>query len=120
MLEPGEKVYAIGVGDAEDVKAERASLYYVEGEHGEKGLPVFTSREKLFGYVEDNFHTPEAHLSFLDRIDLKGVEPLTEGRFSAVTLDSMGVASVVASIEADYIIRDPRPGDQQEILRFPK
>jgi hypothetical protein len=91
-VEPVEKLYVIGLGNAEDAKAGRASLYYLNDSRGDTGLPVFSSRERLFRYVEANFHKPEVHIKLLDSIDPKAVALLTEGRYSAVTLDTEEVA----------------------------
>ena len=33
-------------------------------------------------------------------------------------MDQDTLASAAAMVDADYLVRDPRPGDQQEILRF--
>ena len=43
-----------------------------------------------------------------------------EGRFVIMPLKTTGVAKAALIADVDYLIRDPRPGDQQEILRLPK
>ena len=35
-------------------------------------------------------------------------------------LRAKGLARASAMVEADYLVRDPRPGDQQDIMRVPK
>jgi hypothetical protein len=35
-------------------------------------------------------------------------------------LGAEGLARAAAMVEADYLVRDPRPGDQQDTLRVPK
>jgi hypothetical protein len=44
--------------------------------------------------------------------------PLLQNRITLLPLDEMGVAKAAASVEADYLIRDLRPGAEQEILRL--
>ncbi len=68
--------------------------------------------------TEANFNAPEAHMAMLESLGAAYAEPLIEGRFIIMPLDPNGVAKVAASVDADYLVRDPRPGEQQEILRF--
>ena len=44
--------------------------------------------------------------------------PLLENRIILLPLNERGVALAAERVEADYLIRDPRPGSEQEILRL--
>ena len=70
--------------------------------------------------VSANFNTPQAHMAMLESVGASHSKPLTEGRFVVMPVDSHSVAKVAAIVGADYLIRDPRPGEQQEVLRFSK
>ncbi len=111
-------LHIIGIGGSEDWEAGRGSVYYIEDKNGERALPVFTTGEAAHAHVKANFDRPEAHMAMLESVPASHVGPLTEGRFVIMPLGQEDVARVAASLEADYLIRDPRPGDEQEILRF--
>ncbi len=113
-------LYVIGLGDRPDFEAGRGIFYCIEDSRGEKALPVFTALQRAESYMDANFNHPDAHLSMLESAGADGAPALTEGRFVAMPLDEEGVATVAAMMKADYLIRDPRPGDEQEILRLDK
>jgi hypothetical protein len=119
-MEQGDYLHLIGVGNSEDWEAGRGSLYYIEDKNGEKCLPVFTTPERVASYVRANFGAPKAHMDMLESLPASHVGPLTEGRFLIMPLDTEGVAKAAAMIDADYLLRDPRRGKQQEILRLDK
>ena len=98
----------------------RGSIYYIEDRNSEKRMPVFTSPELAGRYVETNLHSPEAHMGMLESIGVSHAEPLTEGRFVIMPLDAAGVAMAAEAVAADYLVRDLRPGEHQEVLRFDK
>lgn len=54
----------------------------------------------------------------LESVPESHVKLLTEGRFIVMPLDEEGVAQAAAMVGVDYLIRDPRTGEQQEILRL--
>ena len=56
----------------------------------------------------------------LESVGVAHAQPLTEGRFVIMPLDTDGVAMAAATVDADYLVRDLRPGAQQEVLRFNK
>jgi hypothetical protein len=111
-------LYIIGVGGREDWEAGRGSMYWIEDRKGEKALPVFTTPERVERFMRANLDTPKAHMEMLESIGLSHAPALTAGRFVVMPLDNDGVARAAAMVEADYLIRDPRPGPEQEILRF--
>ncbi len=113
-----EYFYVIGLGNEEDWQAGRGSVYYIEDRNGEKGVPVFTAPEKAEQYIRANFHSPEAHMSMLESVPESHVEPLTRGRYVVMPLEAAGVVRAALLAEADYLVRDPRPGHEQEILRL--
>ncbi len=113
-----EHLRIIALGNEEDWRAGRGSIYYIEDRNGEKAMPVFTTPEKVERYVRANFDAPKAHMDMLESVPESQVKPLTEGRFIVMPLDAAGVAQAAAMVGADYLIRDPRPGDEQEILRL--
>ena len=119
-MEQGEYLYAIGLGDAEDWKAGRGGFYYVEDGKGDHALPVFTTRERAAGYATNNLRGPNAHLSMLESAGAVGVEALTKGRFVLMLLSPEGAVKAALALGASYLIRDPRPGGNQEILRLQK
>ena len=111
-------LHIIGIGGPEDWEAGHGSFYYIEDKNGEKALPVFTTAEAAHAHADANFNAPDAHMAMLESVPVSHVGPLTEGRFVIMPFDTDNVARVAAMLEADYLIRDPRPGDEQEILRF--
>ncbi len=113
-----EHLYVIGVGNAEDWQAGRGSIYYTEAPNGEKAMPVFTTSEKGERHIRANFGVPGAHMDMLESLPASHIEPLTEGRYIIMQLDAEGVGQAAALVGADYLIRDPRPGGEQEILRL--
>ena len=118
-MKQGHLLYVIGVGDVEDWQAGRGSIYYFEDRNSEKALPVFsTPGEHANHYRRANFGTPKAHMDMLESVPRAHLRPLTEGRFIVMPLDAEGLARAAAAVGADYAVRDPRPGDEQEILRL--
>ncbi len=117
-MEQGHLLYVIGVGDVEDWQAGRGSIYHIEDRNGEKALPVFSTPEGANQYRRANFGTPKAHKDMLESVPRAHVRPLSEGRFIVMPLDAEGLARAAAAVGADYAVRDPRPGDEQEILRL--
>lgn len=119
MKKEDEYLYIIGVGSLEDFESGGGSFYYIEDRQGERALPVFTTPEKIEKYAGMNLNSPGAHLSMLESIGAASTTaPLTEGRFSLWPLKPDLVFRVASGIEADYLIRDPRPGTEQEIIRL--
>ena len=116
----GEEGYLhiIGVGSIEDWEAGRGSIYYIADRRGETCLPVFTTSERAQWWISVSFNAPEAHMAMLERVGAGHAKPLTEGRFIIMPVDSNSVAKAAAIVDADYLLRDPRSGEQQEILRF--
>ena len=112
--------YIIGIGNTSDWEAGRGSLYYIEGRDGKKYLPLFTTPEKVQGFIEANFNQPMAHMSMLESVGLSHARPLTKGRVIIMPVDDKGVARAALIMDADYLVRDPRPGRHQEVMRLPK
>jgi len=113
-----EYLHVIGLGSREDWQAGRGSIYYIEDRKGEKAMPVFTTPEKVKQYISANIDAPNAHMDMLESVPESHVGPLTEGGFIVMPLDEEGVAQAAAMVGADYLIRDSRLGEQQEILRL--
>jgi hypothetical protein len=114
----GPTLHVIGVGSKEDWEAGLGSLFYIEDGKGETSLPVFTTAEKAGAFVQANFDRPEAHMQMLESIGVFHAPPLMASRFVLMPMDQDSLTSAAATDDADYLIRDPRPGDHQEILRF--
>lgn len=110
--------YLIGVGSVEDWDAGRGSLYYIEDRNGERAVPVFTTQEGAEKYFKANLNNPQAHMDMLEGAPLPQVEALTKGRFIIMPLDAEGTLRMALEAGTDYLIRDPRPGTEQEILRL--
>ncbi len=117
-MEQGHLLYVIGVGDFEDWQAGGGSIYYIEDRNGEKALPVFSTPEGANQYRRANFGTPRAHMDMLESVRGAHVTPLSEGRFIVMPLDAEGLARAATAVGADYAVLDPRPGDEQQILRL--
>src|SRR5215212_255262 len=119
-METEEHLHVIGMGSEADWEAGRGSFYYIEDKNGEKCIPVFTSPERADRFAQANFDNPEAPLQMLESIGVVHAPALTSGRFIVMPLRAEGLARAAAMVEADYLVRDPRPGDQQDIMRVPK
>jgi hypothetical protein len=118
-MQQGEHLYVISVGDTADWQVGRGGLYYTLDDNGEKGVPVFSELQRAERYVEANIVDPDAHLGHrLGGAAADYVRALAEGRFALKRLEAEQVAQAAASVGADYLIRDARPGQQQEIVRL--
>jgi hypothetical protein len=42
--------------------------------------------------------------------------PLTEGRFAIIKVDSQALRQAAARVRPNYLVRDLRPGEDQEVL----
>ena len=118
-MEQGKNQYIIGVGNTDDWDAGRGSLYFIEGRDAAKYLPVFTTPERIEEYIK-TFLPPKAQMEMLESVPVTHAPTLTEGRFIVMPLNPQGLAMAANLIDADYLIRDPREGAEQEILRVPK
>ena len=118
MAEQEEYQYILAMGSPADWEAGKGSLYYIEDKNGEKALPVFTTAERAEEFRRTNFASAEAHMQMFESLPVSHIPPLTEGRFVVMRLGIEDVAEAAARADVDYLIRDIRPGDQQEILRF--
>ena len=117
-MEQGEYLYIIGLGNAEDWEAGRGSIYYIEDRNGERRIPVFTTYEKLQEYAAANLDNPTVYLTMLESVGATHAAPLVADRFVVMPLDANGVAQAAALADAAYLVRDPRPGERQEVLRL--
>jgi hypothetical protein len=118
MAEQEEYQYILAMGSPTDWDAGKGSLYYIEDKNGEKALPVFTTGERAEEYARINFESAEAHMQMFESVPVSHIPPLTEGRFMVMPLGIENGAKAEAMADADYLIRDIRVGDQQEILRL--
>jgi hypothetical protein len=120
-MQSGEYLYVIGVGSAGDFQAQRGGIYHIADSRGEIALPVFTSPELATEYVNNTLNKPGAHMQMLESVGANvdtHADALTGGRFLIMPVDAETLAGVTERIEADYLIRDIRPGEDQEILRL--
>jgi hypothetical protein len=120
MAEQEEYLHIIAVGTPADWDAGKGSLYYIEDKNGEKALPVFTTAERAEKFGRANFESAEAHMQMFESAAVSHIPPLTEGQFMIMPLGIEHVAKAALTADMDYLIRDPRPGTVQEILRVPK
>lgn len=118
MAEQEGYQYIIVVGTPADWDAGKRSFYYIEDKNGEKALPVFTTGERAEQFARANFESAEAHMQMFESLPVSHIPLLTKGRFMIMPLGIEHVAKAAAMADADYLIRDPRPGDKQEILRL--
>jgi hypothetical protein len=117
-MEQADYLHVIGLGSSADWEAGRGAIYHIMDDNGEKGLPVFRTAEGAERYGQANFNVPDAHMDMLESIPASHADLLTKGRYVIMPLDAEQLAKVVSMVEADYLIRDPRPGSEQEILRL--
>ncbi len=116
-----ERLWAIVVGDViERGDLVGFELHYFVDTDDEKVIPVFTSPERLEVYVRTALDTPEGHLDMMEGGDLRRARALTEGHFEGVLMDANDIAELAVEMEADWLMRDPRPGEEQEVWRVPK
>lgn len=118
-MKQDEIMYVIGLGSQEDWEAGRGSLYWIEALDGEHALPVFTTPED----AEKHWLTNSSVRDRLDMAENTGVPythqgPLLQNRFVVMALTLEGLAMAAEMVGADYLLRDPRPGHEQEILRL--
>ena len=118
MSEQEEYQYVLAMGTPADWNAGKGSLYYIEDKNGEIALPVFTTAERADEFARTNFENVEAHMQMFESLPVSHIPTLTEGRFMIMPLGIEHVAEAAAMADADYLIRDIRVGDQQEILRL--
>jgi hypothetical protein len=88
--------------------------------NGEKAIPVFTSRERMKGYIRANLNDPKARMDMMEGGDSERARKLAEEGFGGGLMDVGRIAECAVEAEADWLMRDPRPGDEQEVLRVPK
>lgn len=120
-MEPGEYLYIIGLGTPADFEAGRGSLYYIEDKNGETALPVFTTPERLESFVGANLTTPEAYMQMLESLGARAethAPPMATNKYTIMPVNNDGLALAAQMMHADYLVRDPRPGNEQEILRL--
>jgi hypothetical protein len=121
MSKKGQDSYWICfVGHDEDFEAGRASLHYVEDPRGEWCLLLFPTRKKAERFVQANFDTPESHISMLEGTPESHLSPLTAGRFMVAQVPNEEIVELALEAGIDYLVRDPRPGTEQEVLRLDK
>ena len=112
-------MYVIGLGGREDWEAGRGSLYWIEDPNGEHALPVFTTPKKTVDHWGANSGVRE-RLQMADSPTLPTTHqgPLLQNRITVMPLKVEGLTMAAAKVRADYLIRDPRPGHEQDILRL--
>jgi hypothetical protein len=112
--------YIIGIGNTEDWEAGRGSLYYIEGNDGERYLPIFTKPEGASDYATTYLDDPAANLQMIEGGPLSHAGPLLSRHRIIMPFDVERIAKAAATIDAGYLLRNPRPGRAQEVLRLTK
>ena len=115
-----EHLYIIAIGSEEDWRAGHRSAYCIEDGGGERALPVFTTLEGAERYINENFSNLDAYMQTFESAVKQRTVPLVAKRFTAMQLDTPRVAEIAVAVEADYLLRDPQPGPEQEVLRSEK
>lgn len=118
-MRSSETYYILGMGDSDDWKNGDGHIYYISARNQERCIPVFTTPKKAQRYANNHFKQPEAYLDMLESVGPNS-GALREGRYSLIQTDTDTLALAAATVDADYLVRDPRPGRTQEILRFRK
>jgi hypothetical protein len=110
--------YVIGVGNAADWQAGSGSPYCVQDRRGDRAVPVFTTPERAWAFARASLYAPEGHVSMLESVPASHVVPSAEARFVVVPLGLREVIEAAAddAVGADYLIRDPGPGTEQDVL----
>lgn len=113
--------HVIGLGDLKDFEAGRGSVYWIKDPNGENALPVFTTHEAARRFWKAN-STVRDRLDMAENAGLPVTHqgPLLQNRITILPLRVEGLALAADLVEADYLLRDPRPGAEQEILRLEK
>jgi hypothetical protein len=83
-------------------------------------MPVFTTGERAREFARLIFGSAEAHMQMFESVPVSHIPPLTEGRFMVMPLGIEDMVEAALRADVDYLTRDPRPGEQQEILRLSK
>lgn len=119
-MEQGQLLYVISVGNTEGWQEGHVNPYYILDDDGEKGVPVFSDLKRAERYVEAKILDPDAHLEHkLGDADPNYVRALAEGRFALIRLKVERVVQAAASVGADYLTRDARPGQRKgEVVRI--
>jgi hypothetical protein len=112
-----EILHVIGLGDREDWEAGRGSLYWIGAPNGERALPVFTTPEGALRHWEANSGVKE-RMAMAETMPTTHQGPLLQKRIVVMPLAIETLALAAARVKADYLIRDPRPGAEQEVLRL--
>jgi hypothetical protein len=110
-----EMLYVIGLGGLEDWDAGRGSLYWILDSRGKHALPVFTTPGKARDYWEANSGVRE-RLEMADSAPVTHQGPLLQNRFILMPLAHESLVMAAAKVKANYLVRDPRPGTEQEVL----
>lgn len=116
-MDAQELLYVIGLGSREDWEAGRGSLYWIEDPNGEHALPVFTAPEAALDHWRANSGVRE-RLEMADSIPTTHQGPLLQNRITILPLKVESLELAAAKVRADYLVRDPRPGYEQEVLRL--
>ena len=109
--------YVIGLGDLEDWEGGWGSLYWILDRNGEHAHPVFTTPEGAHAHWTANSGVRE-RLQMADTTPTTHQGPLLQNRITLLPLNERGVALAAERVGADYLVRDLRPGSEQEILRL--
>lgn len=114
-----EIMHVIGLGGREDFEAGRGSLYWILDSSGLNALPVFTTPEAALNYWGANSGVRDR----LDMAENAGLPtthqgPLLKNRITVLPLKVEALALAAELVGADYLVRDPRPGKEQEVLRL--
>jgi len=105
-------------GWEQDFEEGCAGLHYVEDWRGERCLLVFSTRGKAEKFAEKNFNTPQAHMMMMETLPESHQAPLTGGRFGVGQLDNKDIIEAALDAGIDYLVRDLRPGTEQEVIRL--
>lgn len=116
-MQDGTLLYVIGLGDRDDWKTGRGSLYWIEAPNGEHALPVFTTPEKATRFWEANSGVRE-RLEMAEKTPATHQGPLLQNRITLLPCTTETLAMAAERVRADYLVRDIRPGDEQEVLRL--
>jgi len=115
-----ETLWVINVGSSVE-QGENLQLrvhYYIEA-NGQKVMPVFSTREKAADYTHTDLReNVRAHMDMLEVSgDLEAVRALTEGHFTGLRITVSSIMEVAVQLEVDTLVRDPRPGGEQEFIQ---
>lgn len=112
-----QTVFIIVLDLTDDRGTGRAGYYYIEDGNGLRALPIFTSGEGVIRYAQTNSAALGDQMDTMEDLPTGHTGKLTDGRFVVLELVyPEELAEVMEEVEPDYLVRNPMPGERQEVM----